>query len=140
MLTPAPRQPLWLQLILVIVLAALVQGTGLVYAYITRCKPGQGNDFCGAGSLAGVVFGFVAAVIVLIAGLVVVFLRRKKAGGTRTGAARVVAAVFGTIVLVPCVWMIAGGWPRNNSNIILWVASAAGLGLIAAAFVRKRAA
>jgi riboflavin transporter FmnP len=138
---PGRRKRVWPQVVFVFLLAAFAQVLGLVYAYVTRCKPGQGNDFCGASSLAGVLMGFVAAIMVLVAGLVAVFLRRKKtAGESGPGAGRIVAAVFGAILVVPCAWMIVGGWPRNNADAILWIGIVAGVGMIVAAFLRRRGA
>ncbi len=65
---PGGRKSVWPQVVFVFLLAAFAQVLGLVIAYVERCKPGQGNDFCGAGSLAGVLLGLVAAVVVLEAG------------------------------------------------------------------------
>jgi hypothetical protein len=136
---PGRRKSVWPQVVFVLLLAALAQVLGLVYAYVERCKPGQGNDFCGAGSLAGVLIGFVAAIVVLVAGLIVVFLRRKRAGvGGGPGAGRILSAVFGAILLVPCAWMIVIGWPRNNSDSGLWFLGLVGLGMILAAMLLKR--
>jgi hypothetical protein len=138
-----PRQgaKLWVQILLVVLLAVLAQATGLVFAYVNRCKPGQGNDWCGLGSLAGVLFGFGAAVCILVAGTIMVMLRRRSGkDGRKVGALRILSVALGVVLVLPCAWMLGFGWIRNHNDGGLWLGLALGVGLIAVAFVRRHRA
>jgi len=140
--TPAPRPAgkLWLQILIVILLALSAQAIGLGFAYIQRCQPGKGNDWCGMGSLGDALIGFAAAVCILVAGIIVVVLRRRtrRGGGSKVGALRILAIAFGVVVLVPSGWMLGVGWERNHGDGGLWLGVVLGVGLIAAAFFRRR--
>jgi hypothetical protein len=138
---PAPRKgaKLWVQILIVILLALLAQAIGLGFAYLQRCKPGQGNDWCGMGSLGDALIGFAAAVCILIAGTIVVVLRRRnRRGGGKVGALRILAVAFGVVLLLPCGWMLGIGWERVHTDGGLWLGVVLGVGLIASAFFRKR--
>jgi hypothetical protein len=130
---------LWVQILVVLLLAVVAQAIGLGFAYILRCKPGQGNEWCGVGSVGAAVFGFAAAFCVVLAGTIVIVLRRGgRRGGGRVGAVRILAVAFGVILVVPCAWMIGIGWERNKSDLGLWLGLALGVALIVAAFIRRR--
>lgn len=144
---PEPRAAakLWVQVAIMLLLAVFAQAIGLVFAYVSRCKPGQGNDWCGVGSLAGVFFGFGAAVCIVVVGTIIIVLKRKgrtqaASGGAKVGLLRVMSVVFGVLLLLPCAWMLGVGWSRLHSDGGLWLGSGLGVVLIAAAFVPRRQA
>jgi hypothetical protein len=136
---PRPAGKLWVQILIVILLALLAQAIALGFAYLDRCKPGTGNDWCGMGSLGDALLGFVAALCILIAGMIVIVLRRRsRRGGGKVGGLRILAVALGVVVLLPCAWMLGFGWERNHADGGLWLGVAIGVGLIAAAFFRRR--
>jgi hypothetical protein len=135
---PGPNSKLWMQVVLMLALAVLAQAIGLSTAYVSRCKPGQGNDWCGLGSVAGVVFGFGAALCILVVGSILIFLRHKRSsGGSKIGVLRILSVVFGVLLLLPCAWMLGVGWQRTRGDGGLWLGLGLGLGLIVAAFIRR---
>jgi hypothetical protein len=140
----APREGarLWVQILLVMGLAVLAQAVGLGFAYVSRCKPGQGNDWCGLGSVAGVLFGFAAAVCILVAGSITIVIKRRnrRGGGGKVGGLRILSVALGVVLVLCCGWMLGIGWERTHTDGGLWFGLMLGLGLIAVAFVRRHRA
>jgi drug/metabolite transporter (DMT)-like permease len=139
----APRQgwKLWVQILLVVGIAFVALALGLVDAYASRCKPGQGNDWCGLGSVAGVLFGLGAAVCTLVVGAIVIVLKRRgRGGGGKVGALRILSVVLGVLLVLCCTWTLVIGGSGHHSDGGSWLGLALGLGLIGVAFVRRRRA
>jgi hypothetical protein len=139
---PLSGAKVWVHVLVVVGLAVLAQAVGLGFAYVFRCKPGQGNEWCGLSSITGALLGFAAAVVILIAGSITIVIKRRhhKASGGKVGVLRVLAVVLGALLVLPCGWMLGFGWARMHNDGGLWLGLALGLGLIAVAFVRRHRA